>query len=355
MNTSTQHRLCYISRNYRGVNSSGNKAKTDNEVTLQQMGATNLGLPATYYDNKVITFFLDLAGILKMIFCIKKGDIVFLQYPVKKYFSFICHIAHLRHAKVWAVIHDLGSMRRRKLTVAKEIKRLNGADSIIASNEVMAGWLRHNGYKGQLGALGLFDYRSISPIPSTSRPSPYQDAPTLVYASAIAMRKNAFLLEMMSHSWGFHLDVYGNCENMPQLKETEHLHLHGFMDADKFISDISGDFGFVWDGDSLESCTGSFGEYLKWNSPHKVSFYLRAGLPVIIWKEAALASLIEKEHVGFCISSINELDQLLQSISQEEIAEMKANARKVAQRLAEGDYLKQALTALRSQEEGGLA
>lgn len=353
MNTSTLHRLCYISRNYRGVNSSGNKAKTDNEVTLRQIGATNLGLPTTYYDNKIITFFLDLVGILKTLFCIRKGDIVFLQYPVKKYFSFICHVAHMYHAETWAVIHDLGSMRRRKLTIRKEIKRLNGADCIIASNEVMAEWLRNNGYTGRLGALGLFDYRSASDIPSTSRPTPYKDAPTLVYASAIAMRKNSFLLEMMPQQWGFHLDIYGNCENMPQLKETEYLHLHSFMDADKFISDISGDFGLVWDGDSLESCTGSFGEYLKWNSPHKVSFYLRAGLPVIIWKDAALASLIEKERAGLCISSIKELNQLLQSVSPEQMAEMKTNARKIARRLANGDYLRQALLTMESQEKGG--
>ena len=59
------YRLCFISRNYRGVESSGNKAKTDNEQTLRLMGAKNLGLPTTYYNNKVLTFFLDLAGVIR--------------------------------------------------------------------------------------------------------------------------------------------------------------------------------------------------------------------------------------------------------------------------------------------------
>ena len=67
------YRLCFISRNYRGVESSGNKAKTDNEQTLRLMGATNLGLPTTYYNNKVLTFFLDLAGVIRALCRLRRG------------------------------------------------------------------------------------------------------------------------------------------------------------------------------------------------------------------------------------------------------------------------------------------
>ena len=68
----------------------------------------------------------------------------------------------MHNAKVIALIHDLGSMRRKKLTVEKEISRLMHADHVIASNEIMATWLKDNGYNNSLGSLGLFDYRSIS-------------------------------------------------------------------------------------------------------------------------------------------------------------------------------------------------
>jgi len=111
------NRLCYISRNYRGISSSGSKAKSDNEITLREMGAHNLGLPSTYYHNMIITFFLDLFGIVKLAVTLKSDDILVLQYPVKKYYSFICNFAHWHEAKIVTVIHDLGSMRRKKLTV----------------------------------------------------------------------------------------------------------------------------------------------------------------------------------------------------------------------------------------------
>ncbi len=89
-----QNRLCYISRNYYNLTSAGNKAKTDNEDTLAEMGAINLGLPRTIKNSKILAFFLDLIGIIRACILIQKGDVLFLQYPVKKYFSFLCHVAH---------------------------------------------------------------------------------------------------------------------------------------------------------------------------------------------------------------------------------------------------------------------
>jgi glycosyltransferase involved in cell wall biosynthesis len=336
-----KHRLCYITRNYRGVASSGNKAKTDNENTMQSMGAHNLGLHRTFYDNTIITFFLDLMGIIKMMFTVRKGDIVVLQYPVKKYFSFICRNAHLHGAKVIALIHDLGSFRRKKLTVAHEISRLSNADYVIASNDVMQQWLKDNGYKNKLGALGLFDYLSSSESKSeTSMPSQF----TLVYAGALAMRKNAFLLEMAEHISNYHVLVYGNKDGLPGIKDNAHLRFHDFEKPDDFIKDVAGDFGFVWDGDSTETCKGNFGEYLRYNSPHKVSFYLRAGLPIIIWRQAAVASIIEREGIGICIDSIDQLNDILPQITPEQMQQMRDNVKRVSQKLKTGTFFNDAVT-----------
>ena len=340
------NRLCYITRNYRNLNGAGNKAKTDNEDTLQLMGATNLGLHRTFYPNKVITFFLDLAGVIKYCLAIRQDDVVLLQYPVKKYFSFLCNIAHLRGAKTIALIHDLGSFRRKKLTVEKEISRLMHADYVIASNETMKQWLSEHGYRHPLGALGLFDYRSASHS-QEHQPSGHL---RLVYAGALAMRKNAFLLKLAEQELPYELHIYGNRNGLADMKDNPHMIFHPFTPADTFIQEVEGDFGFVWDGDSLDSCTGNFGEYLRYNSPHKVSFYLRAGLPIIIWSQAAVASVIEHEGIGISIRSISELEERLQSLTSEEIEKMKENVKRISGQLAKGQFLtnaiQQALTGL---------
>jgi len=334
-------RLCYISRNYQTIENSGNKAKTDNEHTLRELNAHNLGLPTTYYDSKIITFFFDLAGIIKMMFTIKKGDIIVLQYPVKKYFSFICNIAHIHNAKVIALIHDLGSMRRKKLTIEKEISRLMHADHVIASNKTMATWLKDHGYNKSIGSLGLFDYRSIS----TSKEHICEDYHyTLVYAGALSTRKNAFLLKMQDTIKGYKLNIYGNRNGLPGLEDSNSIQVHDFMKSEEFIAGVDGDFGFVWDGDSLDTCAGSFGEYLRWNSPHKVSFYLRAGLPIIVWKEAAVAPIIKSEGIGICISNITELNDILQSITLEEMQRMRENVSRISKDLSNGTFLNKAVT-----------
>ena len=256
-----------------------------------------------------------------------------MQYPVKKYFAFLCRVAHLRGAKVVTLIHDLGSMRRKKLTIAQEISRLMHADYVIASNDVM---------RQCLGALGLFDYRSKT----TQQEEKGTEVPkerSIVYAGALAMRKNAFILQLPDVIKGYKMHIYGNRSGLPELKESDRLIFHDFMPADQFIQGVEGDFGFVWDGDSVDSCTGNFGEYLLYNSPHKVSFYLRAGMPIIIWEEAALAKLVEEEGIGFGIGSIKQLNTRLASITEEQMAAMRDNVRRVSDTLAHGGFFRKAL------------
>lgn len=336
-----EYRLCYISRNYRGVNGSGNKAKTDNEDTLCEMGAVNLGLHRTLYNNKVVTFLLDLIGIVRYCAMVRPGDAVVLQYPVKKYFAFICRVAHWRGAKTIALIHDLGSMRRRRLTEQQEISRLMHADYVIASNATMRQWLVDHGYTHPLGALGLFDYRSSTTHHENGQPL---TVPTVVYAGALAMRKNAFILQVPDVISRYELHIYGNRSGLPSLRPSPQVIFHDFMPADRFISDARGSFGLVWDGDSIDSCTGNFGEYLRWNSPHKVSFYVRAGLPIIIWRQAALASIVEHEGIGLCIDSVGELDTLLPTITPQQMAQMRHNVQRVSQQLATGAFLRSAVS-----------
>ena len=55
--------ICYLSRNYKGVNNAANKAKTDIEYIMEQCGYRNVGLKQTRYTNAVIAFILTLSGI----------------------------------------------------------------------------------------------------------------------------------------------------------------------------------------------------------------------------------------------------------------------------------------------------
>lgn len=339
MTQGATRRLCFISRNYYNLHSAGNKAKTDTEDTLAAMGAVNIGLRRTLYRQKGIAFFLNLAGIVRAALTLQRGDVLFLQYPVKKYFTFLCKVAHRKGAKTVALIHDLGSFRRNKLTVEEEIRRLSHADYVIASNARMATWLEGHGLTCPLGELGLWDYRSTAPVRAVET-TREDEMRSVVYAGTLRLRKNAFLLQLSETLTDCRLKVVGNKDGLEGLHDGPFVTWHDFMASDTFIRTIEGDFGLVWDGDSTDTCSGSFGEYLRWNTPHKVSFYLRAGLPVIVWKQSAVAALVEKEGIGLSISSLSELSACINRISTEDFQAMRERVAQMANKINDGYFIR---------------
>lgn len=333
---------CFLSKNYKNKTNAGNKAKTDIEQIMLDMGFKNVGLKQTTVHNKILSFFITLAGVLKMPFSIGRGDILVLQYPLKKYFSLACRLAHLRGAKVIALIHDLGSFRRKALTIDQEIKRLDNADYIIAHNESMRSWLLNHGIKAQVGILEIFDYLSTTVASQDNNrvSAPY----SILYAGGLNPRKNTFLYEIGEHISSYRFNLYGNGFDASKAKGAEHFNYMGFVKSDELIATARGDFGLVWDGFSVQACTGDFGEYLQYNNPHKTSLYLRCQLPVIIWEKAALAPFVKRNAIGITVGSLTELNNILSDLTVDEYNTMKSNTIKLGQQLASGHYTRKALT-----------
>ncbi len=326
---------CYLSKNYNTPNLAGNKAKMDIESIMHTHGFRNIGLSQTTHDNSILGFARTLGSVLKSPFCMRKGDILVLQYPLKKYYSTVCKLANLRGCKVVTLIHDLGSFRRKKLTVDREIKRLSQCDYLIVHNTSMKKWLEEQGYKKPIGCLEIFDYLSPTEANNTQIPqTPYQ----IVYAGGLSPRKNNFLYELGDYMENYQLNLYGNGFIPEIAKGKENFIYKGFVPSDQLISEASEHFGLVWDGDTIEKCSGAWGEYLKYNNPHKTSLYIRCQLPVIIWKQAALASFIEENNIGITIESLIDLNDKLSRLSPEEYREMVTNIKTIDKRLNTGYY-----------------
>lgn len=120
---------------------------------------------------------------------------------------------------------------------------------------------------------------------------------------------------------------------------------HGVYPVDRIPFVLTSGFGLVWDGDSLDTCAGYTGQYLRYNSPHKCSLYLAAGLPVIIWKEAALADFVQEHGVGIVVESLYELPKIMEDITDERYNEYITHLVPVSKALREGANTKRALMA----------
>ena len=317
---------------------SPNTAKRHVDELMRQMGFTELGIGAG--KGKVATFFRKLFSMGNLLLKLKKGDVLVIQYPFKKFYVIQCNIARMKGAKTVTLIHDLGTFRRRKLTAEKEIERLSHTDVIIVHNQRMNDWLVEHGCQAPLVNLDIFDY--LSPVqPVADRQM--GEKPTIVFAGGISRRKTSFLYELDPVLNGCHFDLYGSGLEKDAEKAWKNMAYHGRIASDAFIESVKADWGLVWDGDTVESCSGIWGGYLRINNPHKASFSLRAGLPVIVWKEAAMAPVNTENHLGIVVGSLAELPGRLTGISASDYARYKQAALAMKDRLNSGYYFKQAL------------
>ena len=116
------------------------------------------------------------------------------------------------------------------------------------------------------------------------------------------------------------------------------------MLPDELIGCADGDFGLVWDGDSAECCNGDWGEYLTFNTPHKISLYIRCGLPLIVWNKAAMADFVKENGIGICIDSLRDIDEIYEHLTQEEYNKMCDNILRINQAVSKGEYFRNALS-----------
>ncbi|MCQ2228907.1 MAG: galactofuranosyltransferase [Bacteroidales bacterium] len=332
---------CYISRNYKDIRSAGGKAKTDIESIMDKMGFVNIGLRRTTHKNKILDFLLTFFGVVKAMFSLGKGDVLVLQYPMKKYYEMVCNRAHSKGAKVITQIHDLGSFRRKKLTIEQEIERLNHSDAIIAHNPTMQKWLIDNGCKANVVVLGIFDYLSPEPVHST-RTMPSDNDYSVFFVGNLGRDQNAFVYDLADGFKKSMLYLYGNKYDKGSVREDAQVKYLGFAVDHKLMEVNEGDFGLSWYGESLEEGKGKIGEYMAYNNPHKVSLYLRCHAPVILSKTAGLASFVEENKCGVCVDDLTDLEAVLQNISLEEYISMRNNAVKVSDRIASGYYFSSA-------------
>lgn len=128
------------------------------------------------------------------------------------------------------------------------------------------------------------------------------------------------------------------------LAQYSNIQYHGSFPAKDIPQQLTSGFGLVWDGQSIDTCTGDFGEYLQYNNPHKLSLYLSSGMPVVIWDKAAEAAFVREHNVGICVASLTELQEKFEAITENEFNEMVKNVEKQAACLIAGEYTKRAIS-----------
>jgi len=279
------------------------------------------------------------------------GDELVIQFPIIHHTFFISHLikqAQKRGAKFYLLIHDVETLRyaagsnvkwrHRLRNYFQEKKALMAVDGIIVHNDIMKNVLGGQGFPSdKMVSLEIFDYL----IPDFQEKSlPQKDQPIIV-AGNLNPTKSGYLYDLPEQP-AYNLYGVGYDESRA-LKNTTYF---GSFMPDDLPAALQGSFGLVWDGDSSETCQGSYGNYLRFNNSHKASLYLASGFPLVVWKESALAHFILEKSCGIAVTSLHDLEAVLQNLSEKEYADLSENARRIGKDLREGYYLRSALRKL---------
>ena len=96
----------------------------------------------------------------------------------------------------------------------------------------------------------------------------------------------------------------------------------------------------VWDGNYDESDQNEgFKNYTKYNNPHKLSCYIAAGLPVIVWRKSAAAQFVNKYNIGYTISNLYDINNLDFSDYEEKLK----NVSVIQKKVCNGKFTKDAI------------
>ena len=280
--------------------------------------------------------------LLKTFFKVKAGDRVVFQFPLYAKMHYLL-LTLLRFKKVYIIcfIADIEGMRTGDNNrQAKENKILQQFSFFIVHNPQMDAWLRSVVPHAITAQIEFFDF--LTRPSSVTRSKDYN----VVFAGNL--QKSEFvqhLDQLYTTSPEVKFIIYG--PDCPEpLKTFKNVVYKGIYQPHDLVDHLQGSFGLIWDGTSIHACAGSYGEYLAYNSPHKLSLYIVAGMPMIVPNMSAGARLVEKYGIGCTIEKLADIEDVIKSIDEPAYMAMVQNMRSLALKISQGKCVEEALDAL---------
>lgn len=276
---------------------------------------------------------------------LKQDDTLLIQFPMLNHTLFgIFSIRKLRArgVKVVLLVHDLDMIRAAlenksffstmRINI-EEKTLLKICDSVIVHNKKMKKTLSTMGIDNKkMIELQIFDYLIPEYDITAKRKKTAKNMPVII-AGNLRPNKAGYLYHLPSVP---DYNLYGVGYNSEQA--IPNVHYIGSFEPDVLPSELEGSFGLIWDGDQAETCSGVYGSYLKINNPHKTSLYLASGIPVVIWKKAALAEFVVRNGCGIVVESLKDISDAISKLSEDDYRKMQANAVRISERLRNGYY-----------------
>ena len=332
----------------------GNKARNDVESIVKSQGFKALILSVdNWYEMSTAKAQIHKAKAFShSLNQLNEGDELLIQFPMLHHSFFTTSLvkkARKRGVKIYFIIHDLDALRfmngqavplkHRIRMKIQESGLLAAADGIIAHNPIMKSVLVDKGVaEDKIVSLGIFDYL----IPNFQEKTGFTKNQPIIVAGNLAQEKAGYLYSLPAEPA---YNLYG--VGFDESRALENEAYFGSFLPDDLPAALKGGFGLVWDGDSAETCSGVFGEYLRYNNSHKASLYLASGFPLVVWKQSALSHFVLENGCGIAVDSLHDLKATIDNLSDTDYQDLLENTKRVGKGIRDGHYLLTALNNLK--------
>lgn len=295
-----------------------------NQAFLRRLGFKEISLHSS---GIFINRFKSWQILLTWLFKLKEQDLVLFHFPIHSSKNkILLRLISKKSIPAAVIIVDIDGLRDRDEALLKqELALLHQFKWIIAHNDAMKKFLEEKLPSKKIYSIGIFDYNSTAQEPKI------QTSNAICFAGNI--EKSPFIYALNDVD----INIYGLGFDANQSKEN--LHYQGAFDAASLPSKLEGNYGLVWDGKDIHQCD----PYLQFNNPHKLSLYLAAGLPVIVWSNSAVAPLVLEKNIGITVNNLADLKNILKTVTPATYHQMQQNAAAIGVRINKGYFLQQAL------------
>lgn len=325
-----------------------NKARSDVATIAQKKGFQIIMINAPVIKHggilgKIIARTQYMINLKKATLALDDNTVLLVQIPFINCSIFSHNIINKRiiqkKCKLFLFIHDINEIRDPSWIKQNESfnQLLNIADKIVSHNANMTEYLLKKGItEDKIVDLEIFDY-----LLENYKSSTYYSKSVYI-AGNLDQEKSHYLSELFKLK-KVKFELYGPNYN---IRQADNIHYNGIVKSAELPNLLNCGFGLVWDGYTIETCKGSFGEYLKYNNPHKLSLYLASGIPVIIWGKAAEAKFVQENNLGIVVDSLYELESVLDEIDEEKYKLIVESVNCMREKICKGYYADRAISTL---------
>ncbi|KRN27707.1 hypothetical protein IV38_GL001920 [Lactobacillus selangorensis] len=296
------------------------KKETDFATIAHTMGYQYVNIER--YDRQNESYQALGAHIEGMTAAVEKGDLLIYQYPsgIDDQFevSFTEHVVY-RGVHFVPVVQDYRRLHFGYNPGFDEVRLFNMACAVVVPTAAMRDQMRNDGVKTPIILQTGWDFLTKRDFDDT------------LPERAVTLLGN-FEHQTLLQDWTQHTDLIAVGKINPE-QTAEKVSAEPAANLAQAVQKLTNTFGIAWQGS----------DYTSYNLPYEVFAYLGMGMPVFVWSDSAIAALVSAYQVGYVIQTRQEIDQILDTLSDEDLQQLQKRVQHFAILLRNGFFTRKLL------------